>query len=90
MPTSTYKFAGFYAEFLRDKKRFADALEDIRTGKISGAVGTYTVVTPSIEARACELLGLKPDIISTQIIQRDRYAHYFTALAIAAGTVERI
>ncbi len=88
--TYGYKFAGFYAEFLRDKKRFADALEDIRTGKISGAVGTYTVVTPSIEARACELLGLKPDIISTQIIQRDRYAHYFTALAIAAGTVERI
>ncbi|MBR4422610.1 MAG: adenylosuccinate lyase, partial [Mailhella sp.] len=88
--TYGYKFAGFYAEFLRDKKRFADALEDIRTGKISGAVGTYTVVTPSIEARACELLGLKPDIISTQIIQRDRYAHYFTALAIAAGTVERL
>jgi adenylosuccinate lyase len=88
--TYGYKFAGFYAEFLRDKKRFAEALEDIRTGKISGAVGTYTVVTPSIEARACEILGLKPDIISTQIVQRDRYAHYFTALAIAAGTVERL
>ncbi len=84
------KFAGFYAEFLRDRKRFADAVEDIRTGKISGAVGTYVVVTPSIEARACELLGLKPDDISTQVVQRDRYAHYFTALAIAAGTVERL
>ncbi len=84
------KFAGFYAEFLRDKKRFADAVEDISTGKISGAVGTYVVVTPAIEARACELLGLKADIISTQVVQRDRYAHYFTALAIAAGTVERI
>ncbi|MBP3731261.1 MAG: adenylosuccinate lyase [Mailhella sp.] len=88
--TYGFKFAGFYAEFLRDKKRFADALEDIRTGKISGAVGTYTVVTPAIEARACEILGLKADIISTQIVQRDRYAHYFTALAIAAGTVERL
>ena len=88
--TYGFKFAGFYAEFLRDKKRFADAIEDVRTGKLSGAMGTYTVITPAVEARACELLGLKPDIISTQIVQRDRYAHYFTALAIAAGTVERI
>lgn len=88
--TYGFKFAGFYAEFLRDKKRFADAVEDIRTGKLSGAMGTYTVITPAVEARACELLGLKADIVSTQIVQRDRYAHYFTALAIAAGTVERI
>ena len=88
--TYGFKFAGFYAEFLRDKKRFADAIEDVRTGKLSGAMGTYTVITPAVEARACELLGLKADIISTQIVQRDRYAHYFTALAIAAGTVERI
>lgn len=88
--TYGYKFAGFYAEFLRGRKRLADAIEDIRTGKISGAVGTYTVVTPAIEARACELLGLKPDIISTQIVQRDRYAHFFTSLAIAAGTVDRL
>ena len=88
--TYGFKFAGFYAEFVRDKKRFADAIEDIRTGKLSGAMGNYTVITPTVEARACELLGLKPDIISTQIVQRDRYAHYFTSLAIAAGTVERI
>ncbi len=88
--TYGFKFAGFYAEFMRDKKRFADAIEDIRTGKLSGAMGTYTVITPAVEARACEILGLKADIISTQIVQRDRYAHYFTALAIAAGTVERI
>ncbi|HJD98232.1 adenylosuccinate lyase [Mailhella massiliensis] len=88
--TYGFKFAGFYAEFLRDKKRFADAVEDIRTGKLSGAMGTYTVITPAVEARACEILGLKADIISTQIVQRDRYAHYFTSLAIAAGTVERI
>ena len=88
--TYGFKFAGFYAEFLRDKKRFAAAVEDIRTGKLSGAMGNYTVITPAVEARACELMGLKADIISTQIVQRDRYAHYFTALAIAAGTVERI
>ena len=88
--TYGFKFAGFYAEFLRDKKRFAAAVEDVRTGKLSGAMGNYTVITPAVEARACELMGLKADIISTQIVQRDRYAHYFTALAIAAGTVERI
>jgi adenylosuccinate lyase len=88
--TYGYKFAGFYAEFLRDKKRFEAAVEDVRTGKLSGAMGTYTVITPAVEARACEIMGLKADIISTQIVQRDRYAHYFTSLAIAAGTVERI
>ncbi|WP_458399704.1 adenylosuccinate lyase [Mailhella sp.] len=88
--TYGFKFAGFYAEFLRDKKRFAAAVEDVRTGKLSGAMGNYTVITPAVEGRACELMGLKADIISTQIVQRDRYAHYFTALAIAAGTVERI
>ena len=88
--TYGFKFAGFYAEFLRDKKRFAAAVDDVRTGKLSGAMGNYTVITPVVEARACELMGLKADIISTQIVQRDRYAHYFTALAIAAGTVERI
>ena len=88
--TYGFKFAGFYAEFLRDKKRFAAAVEDVRTGKLSGAMGNYTVITPAVEERACELMGLKADIISTQIVQRDRYAHYFTSLAIAAGTVERI
>ena len=88
--TYGFKFAGFYAEFLRDKKRFAAAGEDVRTGKLSGAMGNYTVITPAVEERACELMGLKADIISTQIVQRDRYAHYITALAIAAGTVERI
>ncbi|MBO4317857.1 MAG: adenylosuccinate lyase [Mailhella sp.] len=88
--TYALKFAVFYAEFVRHKERFAAALEDIRVGKLSGAVGTYTVLSPSIEARACELLELKPDDISTQVIQRDRYAHYFTALALAAGGIERL
>ncbi len=84
------KFAGFYAEFSRHRIRFSDAVEGIRVGKLSGAVGTYTVLTPDIEERACEILGLKIDPISTQIVQRDRYAHYFTALALAAGAIERI
>ena len=88
--TFALKMAGFYAEFQRAKTRFAAAVEGIRVGKISGAVGTYAFLSPEIEARACALLDLRPDAISTQIIQRDRYAHYFTALAVAAGGVERL
>lgn len=88
--TFALKTAGFHAEFQRHKERFAAAVEGIRVGKISGAVGTYAFLSPEVEARACALLGLKPDAISTQIIQRDRYAHYFTALALAAGGVERL
>ncbi len=90
-PTSfALKFAGFYAEFKRDKERFVQALDGIATGKLSGAVGTYSLLPPSVEANALSRLGLKVDEISTQVIQRDRYAHYFTALAIAAGTIERL
>lgn len=90
-PTSFgLKMLGFYAEFKRHRERFAAAVEEIRFGKISGAVGTYTLLTPEMEATTCELLGLRVDPVSTQIIQRDRYAHYFTALAIAAGGVERL
>lgn len=90
-PTSFgLKMAGFYAEFTRHRERFTQALEGVRVGKISGAVGTYTMLTPDVERIACELLDLRADPISTQIIQRDRHAHYFTALAIAAGGVERL
>jgi adenylosuccinate lyase len=59
-------------------------------GKISGAVGTYTALTPEVERLALERLGLEVDPISSQIIQRDRYAAYFTTLAVAAGGVERL
>lgn len=90
-PTSFgLKMAGFHAEFVRHRTRFADAVEGIRVGKISGAVGTYTALTPEVERITCEILGLDVDPISTQIIQRDRYAHYFTSLAVAAGGVERL
>lgn len=90
-PTSFgLKMAGFYAEFSRDRERFAQAVEGIRVGKISGAVGTYALVDPEVERISCELLGLAVDPISTQIIQRDRYAHYFTSLGILAGSIERL
>ena len=61
----------------------------MRVGKISGAVGTYAMLSPELEAITCDLLGLKVDEISTQIIQRDRHAAYFTSLAILAGGIER-
>ncbi|MDR2076533.1 MAG: adenylosuccinate lyase [Desulfovibrio sp.] len=90
-PTSFgLKMTGFYAETQRHRERFSQALEGIRVGKISGAVGTYTLLTPEVERLACDSLGLAVDPVSTQIVQRDRHAHYFTALALAAGGVERI
>lgn len=90
-PTSFgLKILGFYAEFERHRERFATAVEGIRVGKISGAVGTYTLLTPEVEAISCDILNLQVDPVSTQIVQRDRYAQYFTALAIAAGGVERL
>jgi len=84
------KMAGFYAEMLRHSHRWDMALEDIRVGKISGAVGTYAHLDPRVEEIACARLGLKVDPVSTQIVQRDRYANYFTVLALMAGGVERL
>ncbi len=90
-PTSFgLKFAGFYAEFSRHLARFQAAMEGVRVGKISGAVGTYAMLSPELEKKTCDLLGLAVDPVSTQIIQRDRHAHYFTSLALAAGGVERL
>ena len=90
-PTSFgLKVAGFFAEFSRHKERFRQALIGIRVGKISGAVGTYAMVDPAVERLTCEFLGLDVDPVSTQVIQRDRYAHYFTALALLGGGIERL
>lgn len=90
-PTSFgIKMAGFYAEFMRHRERFASARESVRVGKISGAVGTYANLDPEVERIACERLGLAVDPVSTQIVQRDRYAHFFTALGVAAGGLERL
>ena len=84
------KLALWYEEMRRNKKRLQQAKEDISYGKISGAVGTFAHLDPEIEEYVCPKLGLKPAPITNQIIQRDRYAHYFTALAILAGTIEKI
>ena len=84
------KLVLWYEEMRRNKKRLQQAKEDISYGKISGAVGTFAHLEPEIEEYVCPKLGLKPAPITNQIIQRDRYAHYFTALAILAGTIEKI
>jgi adenylosuccinate lyase len=90
-PTSFgLKIAGFYAEFARHLTRIDAALENMRVGKISGAVGTYAFLSPEIEAKALARLNLKADEHSTQIIQRDRHAQFFSALAVMAGGAERL
>ncbi|WP_027368874.1 adenylosuccinate lyase [Desulfocurvibacter africanus] len=90
-PTSFgLKMLGFYAEFARHRTRLQQAMDDVRVGKLSGAVGTYTALTPDVEETALELLGLRVDPVSTQIVQRDRYANFFTTLALMAGGVERL
>ncbi len=84
------KLAVWYMEMKRNLRRLEQALEVISYGKISGAVGTFANIPPQVENYVCDKLGLKPAEISTQIIQRDRHAQYFTALAILAGSIEKI
>ena len=84
------KLAVWYSEMKRNLRRLEQALDVIGYGKISGAVGTFANVPPQVENYVCDKLGLKPAEISTQIIQRDRHAQYFTALAILAGSIEKI
>ena len=84
------KLAVWYSEMKRNLKRLVEARDVISYGKLSGAVGTFANTSPKIEAIVCKKLGLKPVEISTQIIQRDRHAQYFSSLAILAGTLEKI
>ena len=84
------KLAIFYSEMSRNLKRWDAALETISVGKISGAVGTYAHLDPEMEAEILENLGLTPTPASNQVIQRDRHAEYFSALALIASSVEKI
>lgn len=84
------KLALWYSEMSRNRERMGQARESIRAGKISGAVGTFANIDPEIEEAVCEKLGLKPAECSNQIIQRDRYAQYFSTLAIIGCSVEKI
>jgi adenylosuccinate lyase len=84
------KLATWYAEMQRNRKRLQAARENIATGAISGAVGTFANIDPAVEEYVCEKLGLKPEPVSTQVIPRDRHAEYFCTLAIIASSMERI
>jgi adenylosuccinate lyase len=84
------KFALWYSEFDRHIERIKESYSRIATGKISGAVGTYSNITPEIENIVCRKLGLNAADISTQIIQRDIYAEYMFLLALIASTIEKI
>ncbi|MGC9018043.1 MAG: adenylosuccinate lyase [Caldimicrobium sp.] len=84
------KMALFYEEMKRNRERLLRAKENIAYGKISGAVGTFAHLPPEIEVYTCEKLGLKPEPISNQIVQRDRYAEYMCALGILASSIEKI
>ena len=83
------KLLTYYAEFLRNKKRLERAIEDISTCAISGAVGTFANIDPRIEKFVANKLKLKIEPISTQIIPRDRHAHFFSVLGIIASSIER-
>ncbi|MDE2357178.1 MAG: adenylosuccinate lyase, partial [Alphaproteobacteria bacterium] len=84
------KLAGHYAEFVRAKERLAMARFEIATCAISGPVGTFASVDPSVEAHVAEKLDLRVEPVSTQVIPRDRHAAYFAALAVVASSMERL
>jgi adenylosuccinate lyase len=83
------KMALWYTEMVRNRERLVHARETINTGKLSGAVGTFSFIDPSIETYVCRKLGLNPAPISSQIVQRDRHAEYFTTLAIIASSLDK-
>lgn len=84
------KMALYYESFKRSRERLLRAIENISYGKLSGAVGTFSNISPDIEEEVCLRLGLKPDPVSTQVIQRDRHAEYMSAIAITAGTLDQL
>ena len=85
-----WKLAIWYQEFQRQRQRLLAVKNDIAVGKLSGAMGTFAHLPPSVEQRVCKKLGIKPAPISNQIVQRDRHAAFLTALSLTAASVEKI
>ena len=83
-------FARFYAEFARGRERLERAREEVATGAISGAVGTFANIDPAVEAHVCAQMGLRPEPISTQVIPRDRHAMFFATLGVIASSIENV
>jgi len=88
--TFGFKVAGWVAELDRSIERLEQAADEAAVGRVSGAVGTHATIDPRVEERVCGELGLKVDEVSTQVVSRDRHASFMSAVAIAAGTLERI
>jgi adenylosuccinate lyase len=88
--TFGWKLALWYDEIRRNLLRFQAAAGEMRVGKISGAVGVFAHIGPAAEARICEKLGLRPAPIASQVISRDRHAHYVCTLALIAAALEKI
>jgi adenylosuccinate lyase len=88
--TFGFKLANWYSEIQRDMARFDIATEDMRVGKFSGAVGTFAHLSPELEEKICARLNLKAAAVSSQVIQRDRHAHYLGTLAVIASTLDKI
>ncbi len=84
------KFALWYEDMKRNLVRMKRAKEVISVGKLSGAVGTFSNIPPEIEEKVCKKLGLKPETVATQVVQRDRHAEYLTVLALIAASIEKI
>jgi adenylosuccinate lyase len=85
-----FKLAIWYQEIVRHRERLQAVAQDIAVGKLSGAMGTFAHQAPGVEAFVCRKLGLTPDPVSNQVVQRDRHAAYVTALALLAATIEKI
>ncbi|MCC7320487.1 MAG: adenylosuccinate lyase [Rubellimicrobium sp.] len=83
-------FARFFAEMERARRRLAAAREEVRTGAISGAVGTFANIDPAVEEHVCAQMGLIPEPVSTQVIPRDRHAMFFATLGVIASSIENI
>ncbi|MFC1669151.1 adenylosuccinate lyase [Spirochaetota bacterium] len=84
------KLALYFEEFKRNRVRVERAIENISFGKLSGAVGTFSNIEPEMEEKVCRILELKPAPISTQILQRDRHAEFMSAIAITAGSLDKL
>jgi adenylosuccinate lyase len=87
--TFGFKLANWYSETQRNIARFIAAAEDMRVGKFSGAVGIFAHLTPQLEEKICARLGLKAAAVSSQVIQRDRHAHYLATLAVIASSLDK-
>ena len=83
------RLALWWDEMRRQRQRLSDAIEGVRFGKISGAVGTHATIPPSVEDDVCRRLGLNTAPVSNQVIQRDRYAHFISTLALIAASLEK-